>query len=87
MQEQQFLSEAIRPRGNRDECGLVGESLHQLADALEQSSVTVVVSYSATPADIWSGFVTVVRDHPKRAFILKGKFRGMLRLLRKAVAG
>lgn len=56
MKEQgmQPLYEAVRPKGDRDSFGAVGEALCQLAEALQKNSPECQVPQRASPAEIWA---------------------------------
>ena len=42
------LHNMVRPRGNRDDAGVRGEQLHQLADTIETHCATVEVTADAS---------------------------------------
>jgi hypothetical protein len=46
------LHEAVRPRGNRDEAGSIGESLHALADWFEENKPEAVTWENVTASDL-----------------------------------
>lgn len=49
----QPLHEAVRPRGNREEVGALGEAIHALADVLHTQGGDAAIAKSATPAEVW----------------------------------
>lgn len=59
------LHETLRPRGNREDVGKLGEALHQLADVVEARWSNQMIVADATFHQIWILLDTLIKTIPE----------------------
>jgi hypothetical protein len=58
------LCEAVRPEADRDQLGVIGEALWQLADQLEQLCPEVLVPKELPPTELVKRVETILKNLP-----------------------